>query len=377
MTARLIDTERLTLTPFSPEAIDALLRGDAALLRRLVDADFPKPLRPPPLMEELLSQVRDNVRARPSDAGWWTWIAIRRDTRTVVGALGFGGPPDEEQAVMIGYATYPEADRRGYGTEAVRALVGWALEQPECKRVCATIPADNAGARRVAEKVGMKVAGQVWDEDVDEVLVYAIGSGEQGAGSSTPRSPLTSPRSPSKIYTRTGDQGDTGLFGGGRVSKDHPRVSAYGDVDELNSAIGVARATTPVTFHDDLLQSIQKDLFAIGGHLATPDPEKVKKALAKAELSEDRITLFEKAIDAAEHELPPLTAFVLPAGSPKAAALHLARTICRRAERSVVHLSHAAPVPDLFVIYLNRLSDLLFTLARLANHREGGGEVTW
>jgi cob(I)alamin adenosyltransferase len=385
MTARLIDTERLTLTPFSPEAIDALLRGDAALLRRLVDADFPKPLRPPPLMEELLTQVRDNVRARPSDAGWWTWIAIRRDNRAVVGALGFGGPPDDERAVMIGYATYPEADRRGYGTEAVRALVGWALEQPECKRVCATIPADNTGARRVAEKVGMKVAGEVWDEDVDEVLVYCIekGNGERGTGNgvtvplSASRSPLPAPSSFSKIYTRTGDQGETGLFGGGRVPKDHPRVSAYGDVDELNSAIGVARATTPVTFHDDLLQSIQKDLFAIGGHLATPDPDKVKKALAKAELSEDRTTAFEQVIDAAEDELPPLTAFVLPAGSPKAAALHLARTICRRAERSVVHLSHGAPVPDLFVIYLNRLSDLLFTLARLANHREGGREVTW
>jgi cob(I)alamin adenosyltransferase len=237
----------------------------------------------------------------------------------------------------------------------------------------------------VAEKVGMKVAGQVWDEDVDEVLVYAIqrGNGERGAGNglkvptSDSRSPFTVHPSPSKIYTRTGDQGDTGLFGGGRVPKDHPRVAAYGDVDELNSAIGVARATTPVTFHDDLLQSIQKDLFAIGGHLATPDPEKVKKALAKAELSEDRITVFEQAIDSAEDELPPLTAFVLPAGSPKAAALHLARTICRRAERSVVHLSHAAPVPDLFVVYLNRLSDLLFTLARLANHREGGRDVTW
>jgi cob(I)alamin adenosyltransferase len=385
MTARLIDTERLTLTPFSPEAIDALLRGDAALLRRLVDADFPKPLRPPPLMEELLPQVRDNVRARPSDAGWWTWLAISRDNRTVVGALGFGGPPDEEGAVMIGYATFPESDGRGFGTEAVRALVGWALEQPECRRVCATIPADNTGARRVAEKVGMKVAGEVWDEDVDEVLVYCLdkGNGERGTGNgltvpaSGSRSPLTAHPSPSKIYTRTGDQGNTGLFGGGRVPKDHPRVSAYGDVDELNSAIGVVRATTPVTFHDELLQSIQKDLFAIGGHLATPDPDKVKTALAKAELSEDRITVFEQAIDAAEDELPPLTAFVLPAGSPKAAALHLARTICRRAERSVVHLSHGAPVPDLFVIYLNRLSDLLFTLARLANHREGGRDVTW
>jgi cob(I)alamin adenosyltransferase len=180
-----------------------------------------------------------------------------------------------------------------------------------------------------------------------------------------------------KIYTRTGDEGETGLFGGGRVSKDHPRVSAYGDVDELNSAIGVARATQPVHFYDELMQAIQRDLFAIGGHLATPDPERVEKALEKAELSADRVAQFEATIDAADQELPPLRAFVLPAGTPKAAAFHLARTICRRAERSVVHLSHDAPVPDLFVVYLNRLSDLLFALARLANHRDGAGDVTW
>jgi cob(I)alamin adenosyltransferase len=180
-----------------------------------------------------------------------------------------------------------------------------------------------------------------------------------------------------KIYTRTGDEGETGLFGGGRVSKDHPRVSAYGDVDELNSAIGVARATQPVHYYDELMQAIQRDLFAIGGHLATPDPERVEKALEKAELSADRVAQFEATIDAADQELPPLRAFVLPAGTPKAAAFHLARTICRRAERSVVHLSHDAPVPDLFVVYLNRLSDLLFALARLANHRDGAGDVTW
>jgi len=180
-----------------------------------------------------------------------------------------------------------------------------------------------------------------------------------------------------KIYTRTGDSGETGLFGGGRVPKDHPRVTAYGDVDELNSSIGVVRATQPVHFFDALLQSVQRDLFAIGGHLATPDPDKVRAALEKAELSKERIATFEAAIDSADGELPPLQAFVLPAGTPKAAALHLARTICRRAERSVVRLSHDAPVPDLFVTYLNRLSDLLFTLARLANHRDGAGDVTW
>jgi len=180
-----------------------------------------------------------------------------------------------------------------------------------------------------------------------------------------------------RIYTKTGDQGDTGLFGGGRVSKDHPRVSAYGDVDELNSTIGVVRATAPAGFFDDLLQSIQRDLFSIGGHLATPDPEKVEKALARAELSEERVTEFERVIDAADEELPALRAFVLPAGTPKAAALHVARTVCRRAERSVVHLKHQAEVPELFVIYLNRLSDLLFTLARLSNHRDGAGDVSW
>lgn len=180
-----------------------------------------------------------------------------------------------------------------------------------------------------------------------------------------------------KIYTRTGDEGETGLFGGGRVPKDHPRVSAYGDVDELNSAIGVARATEPIEFYDELMQSIQRDLFSIGGHLATPDPDRVQKALEKAELSASRVAEFETTIDLADEELPPLRAFVLPAGTPKAAAFHLARTVCRRAERSVVHLSHDVPVPDEFVVYLNRLSDLLFALARLANHRQGAGDVVW
>ena len=180
-----------------------------------------------------------------------------------------------------------------------------------------------------------------------------------------------------KIYTRTGDGGDTGLFGGGRVPKHHPRVAAYGDVDELNSAIGVARAAPPTDLADPLLESIQRDLFALGGHLATPDPGKVRRALARAELSATRVEEFERAIDAADAELPPLRAFVLRAGAPKAAALHLARTVCRRAERSVVGLAAAEEVPPLFLTYLNRLSDLLFALARLANHRDGRGDVTW
>jgi cob(I)alamin adenosyltransferase len=180
-----------------------------------------------------------------------------------------------------------------------------------------------------------------------------------------------------KIYTKTGDRGETALFGGGRVPKDHPRVAAYGDVDELNSVIGLIRSTEPATLFDPLLESIQRDLFSIGGHLATPDPERVRKALEKAVLSPERVSEFERAMDEAERELSPLKAFVLPAGTPKASALHLARTVCRRAERSVVHLAQSNEVPGLFLIYLNRLSDLLFTLARLANHRAGVKDVTW
>jgi cob(I)alamin adenosyltransferase len=180
-----------------------------------------------------------------------------------------------------------------------------------------------------------------------------------------------------KIYTRTGDQGDTGLFGGGRVPKSHPRVAAYGDVDELNSLLGVVRATPPVERFEPLLESIQRDLFSIGGQLATPDPAAVAKALAKAKLSGERVSEFERLIDEADAELPPLRAFILPVGTTKAATLHLARTVCRRAERSVVALAQESPVPELFVAYLNRLSDLLFTLARLTNHRDGVGDVTW
>jgi cob(I)alamin adenosyltransferase len=180
-----------------------------------------------------------------------------------------------------------------------------------------------------------------------------------------------------KIYTKTGDQGETSLFGGGRVRKDHPRTAAYGDVDELNSAIGLARATAPAELFDDLLQAIQRDLFAVGGRLATPRPEKVAKKMEKAVLPPERAAALELVMDDAEAELPPLQAFVLPGGTPKAAVLHLARTICRRAERSVVHLAGEDEVPPEILIYLNRLSDLLFTLARLANHRAGSPDITW
>ena len=180
-----------------------------------------------------------------------------------------------------------------------------------------------------------------------------------------------------KIYTRTGDAGDTGLFGGGRVPKDHARVDAYGDVDELNSFIGFARSIEPLPRIDEVLAPIQRDLFAIGALLATPDRDKMRTHLEKANVDERRVAQLERAIDDAEGELEPLTAFILPGGTPKAAALHVARTVCRRAERRVVTLAKDTELPVVVIIYLNRLSDLLFTLARLATKRAGAGEVTW
>lgn len=180
-----------------------------------------------------------------------------------------------------------------------------------------------------------------------------------------------------RIYTRTGDEGETGLFGGGRVPKDHPRVEAYGDIDELNSFVGLARSVEWVQHIDEVLAPIQRDLFAIGALLATPDLAKMREQLAKARIDEERVAQLERAIDEADADLEPLKAFVMPGGTLKAAALHTARTICRRAERRVVALSRNEKIPELVVIYLNRLSDLLFTLARLANKKAGAGEVTW
>ena len=182
---------------------------------------------------------------------------------------------------------------------------------------------------------------------------------------------------PMKIYTKTGDAGDTGLFGGGRAQKDDPRVEAYGDVDELNAVIGMARAIEPMPRIDEILIPMQRDLFSIGALLATPDRDKMDRHLSKANIDQRRITDLERAIDDCEQELEPLKAFIIPGGSRKGAVLHVARTVCRRAERRVVHLQREVEIPQLVVIYLNRLSDLLFTLARVANVRAGAGEVTW
>jgi len=180
-----------------------------------------------------------------------------------------------------------------------------------------------------------------------------------------------------RIYTRTGDAGETGLFGGGRVPKDDPRVAAYGEVDELNAALGFALALEPQELARDLLERVQRDLFTVGAELATPDRARLAKALPGEPIGEPEIAALERAIDAHEANLATLTQFILPGGTPKAAALHLARTVCRRAERAVVPLARAGAAPPALVRYLNRLSDLLFVLARAANAAAGRPEVTW
>jgi cob(I)alamin adenosyltransferase len=177
-----------------------------------------------------------------------------------------------------------------------------------------------------------------------------------------------------RIYTKTGDAGETGLFGGGRVPKDHPRVRAYGEVDELNAAVGIAAALEPPEFELPALQAIQRDLFTIGAELATPDPAKVRGAVA---LATSQVSALERVIDAYEARLEPLKNFILPGGTPKAAALHLARTVCRRAERAVVALSHDQQINATIVHYLNRLSDLLFVLARAVNAQAGNPDTRW
>lgn len=180
-----------------------------------------------------------------------------------------------------------------------------------------------------------------------------------------------------KIYTRTGDAGETALFGGGRVSKGTARVEAYGSVDELNSVLGWALLETADPVTRDRLEVLQNDLFAVGAALATPPPREGRRKPQVPDLPEQRIHDMEGWIDQAWDQLPPLKAFILPGGSRGAAALHVARTVCRRAERSLVRLSEAEPVDALTIRYLNRLSDLLFALARLENLRAEVTDVEW
>jgi len=177
-----------------------------------------------------------------------------------------------------------------------------------------------------------------------------------------------------KIYTRTGDAGETSLFDGTRVSKADGRVDAYGDVDELNAWLGLARAAGLDADLDPLLVRIQQDLFALGAQLADPR-DRIAERVRKAALGESDVERLEQLIDRLESELPPLRRFILAGGVPAGAALHVARTVCRRAERRMVSLT---PVPDAVLIkYVNRLSDLLFVLARAVNHRAGAPEIEW
>lgn len=178
-----------------------------------------------------------------------------------------------------------------------------------------------------------------------------------------------------RIYTRTGDKGETGLFGGGRVPKSDARVEAYGSVDELNSVLGWAMTVLDAAEATEL-RVVQSDLFTIGAQLATPEKTRGRKPIVP-ELPAQRVTDLEKWIDRLEDELPELRTFILPGGSASGAALHVARTVCRRAERRVVTLAAAEPIADVIVTYLNRLSDLLFVLARAVNHRAGSPETPW
>ena len=179
-----------------------------------------------------------------------------------------------------------------------------------------------------------------------------------------------------KIYTKKGDDGSTGLFDGTRVSKDHIRCEAYGEVDELSAALGVARAFAEDPEIGATLLEIQKDLLALGAQLADPKFES-RKVKPKTIVTGAKIEAFEKRMDRYDAELPPLKGFILRCGTKGAAFLHLACTICRRAERRIVLLSSQVTVPPIVIQYMNRLSDLLFVLARVENKRGGEEQIDW
>ena len=178
-----------------------------------------------------------------------------------------------------------------------------------------------------------------------------------------------------KIYTKTGDAGETSLFDGTRVSKADPRVGAYGEVDELQACLGAARALGLPPDLDEMCVTLQRDLFAVGARLADPS-HRIAARVDKAVVTDTHVARLEAWIDGLDAELPPLRHFILSGGAPSGAALHLARAVCRRAERAVLHLG-AEAVEPVVLIYINRVSDLLFTMARAANHRVGVSETEW
>ena len=175
-----------------------------------------------------------------------------------------------------------------------------------------------------------------------------------------------------KIYTKTGDQGETGLFGGPRVSKNHARIEAFGTVDELNSQLGLIRTLTAAAEFDAVLRRIQCELFDLGAELATPGSTAER-------ITPEHVIVLERLIDEMESTLQPLSCFILPTGTPLAAAIHIARTVCRRAERRVVTLAAQldTTIPANAIEYLNRRGDLLFVLARVANQRAGVADDPW
>ena len=177
-----------------------------------------------------------------------------------------------------------------------------------------------------------------------------------------------------KIYTKGGDKGDTSLLGGTRVSKSHERVEAYGNLDELNSFIGLIRDQEIQDHYRDVLIRIQENLF-IAEALIARDPE--KEAIYLPALKEEEITLLENEIDKMNEELPPLRNFILPGGHVTVSYCHVARTVCRRAERSVIRLNKVSPVEDIIIRFLNRLSDYLFVLARKTGKDTGTDETPW
>lgn len=180
-----------------------------------------------------------------------------------------------------------------------------------------------------------------------------------------------------KIYTRTGDKGTTALFGADRVSKTHPRIRAYGTIDEVNSLVGLARAHLPSSDHiatvRRILLDVQSDLFVLGADLATPSGSKAEVP----RITSDHVTNLEREIDRLEEDLEDLKQFILPGGSPAAASLHASRTVCRRAERLVLEAAEEEEISAEAAVYLNRLSDLLFVAARWTNKMEGRKETTW
>tara|TARA_R110002124_G_scaffold194919_1_gene361950 strand:- start:5566 stop:6111 length:546 start_codon:yes stop_codon:yes gene_type:complete len=176
-----------------------------------------------------------------------------------------------------------------------------------------------------------------------------------------------------KIYTKKGDNGETSLFGGQRVSKNSKRIEAYGTVDELNSVLGIAISHGLNEKSKELLDAIQIQLFVLGSDLATPPSKKIKIN----RIGETEITFLENAIDELEKALDPLTSFILPGGSPAGATLHVGRTVCRRAERLAVDCAQTDEISESAIKYLNRLSDFLFVLARFENKKSGNEETKW